>query len=314
MASLLADRRRRLEVDKKEKDAAEKAERKAKADARREAMNTAPSSAKAKQATYAQQQRQRQHEARLERERIVRQIEHDKVERREKEERRKALAREETNKNSEANQSMAQGSPDALNRPQPTKSKECAMQVRIFDGSTIRSRFPSNQTLRTNVRAWVDGERSDGDIPYTFKQILAPMPNRILSISEEEESLQDLGLTPSATLVMVPVQGYTAAYSGDQGLIHKGASLGYNVVSSGARMVTGAMGTFLGLGRATAAQPENNITTPEGTEQASDPASRTSSINVRTLHDQRQDRGDHQLYNGNQVSLKLSYPIFLYRS
>ena len=54
-----------------------------------------PNSAKGKQATYAAQQRKRQQEAKLERDRILQQIEHDKAERKEKEEQRKALARAE---------------------------------------------------------------------------------------------------------------------------------------------------------------------------------------------------------------------------
>ena len=68
---LLTERRQRLERDKKDKDAAEKAEKKAKADARRDAVANDPNSAKAKQASYAQQQRKRQQEAKLERERIL---------------------------------------------------------------------------------------------------------------------------------------------------------------------------------------------------------------------------------------------------
>ena len=306
--NLLADRRRRLEVDKQEKEAAEKAERKAKADARQASMSADPTSAKAKQATYAQQQRKRQHEAKLERERILRQIEHDKAERKEKEEQRKALAR------AEAEAEGSDGAGGLINQqlsnelshgPRLAKAKECAIQVRMFDGSTIRNRFPSEQTLRTNVRPWVDKERLDGDLPYTFKQILAPLPNRTLSISEEEESLQSLSLTPSATLVMVPVPGYTVAYSGNQGIVSRGAAAGYNVVSAGAGFVSGALGTFLGLGQATV--PAENQTANESSVQAAselDIRSNAPGINIRTLRDQRERGEDHQLYNGNQVSFR----------
>lgn len=150
--NLLADRRRRLEIDKKEKDAADKAERKAKAEARKEAMVVAPDSAKAKQATYAAQQRKRQQEAKLERERILRQIEHDKAERKEKEERRKAIAKAEAEGNDGAGGLVDQQLASEVNSSRSTTSKECAVQVRLFDGSTIRSRFSSDHTLRGNVR------------------------------------------------------------------------------------------------------------------------------------------------------------------
>lgn len=310
--NLLADRRRRLEIDKKEKDNAEKAERKAKAEARKEAMVVAPDSAKAKQATYAAQQRKRQQEAKLERERILRQIEHDKAERKEKEERRKATAKAEAEGIDGAGGLVDQQLASEVNFPKPTGSKECAVQVRLFDGSTVRSRFPSDQTLRGNVRPWVDQQKLDDDVPYTFKQVLTPMPNRTLSISEEEESLQSLGLTPSATLVTVPVQGYTAAYSGGQGIVSKGASAGYNVVSAGAGIVTGALGTFLGLGRATITGEPPGIHDATMQENADSDATGTESgINIRTLRDQRDDQDDHQLYNGNQVTCPLGYPFDL---
>ena len=297
---LLADRRRKLEIDKEEKEAAENADKKAKLDARQAVIMSDPNSAKGKQATYAAQQRKRQQEARLERDRILQQIEHDKAERKEKEEQRKALARaavEEKDDSALANEQLK----NEINRSKTTRSKECAIQVRMFDGSTIRHKFPSEATLRTDVRAWIDKERLDGDIPYTFKQILTPLPNRTLSISDEEESLQSLGLTPSATLVMVPVQGYTAAYD-HQGLVSRGASTGYSVIAGGAGMITGALRTVLGLGQATVQtnEPQSNaaVDDPEPERRGAG-----SNINIRTLGDQREGRDAHHLYNGNQVRL-----------
>ena len=296
---LLAERGQRLERDKKDKDTAEKAERKAKSDARRDAISTNPESAKAKQASYAQEQRKRQQEAKLERERILREIENDKAARKEKEEQRKALAKAEAGENDGADGLVDQQLAREAAHSRPKTTKECAVQVRLFDGSTIRQRFPADQTLRSHVRPWIEDQRSDGDTPYTFKQILTPMPNRTVSISEEEESLQSLGLTPSATLVMVPVQGYTAAYGGEPGIVSKGFSTGYNILSTGAGMITGALGTFLGVGQASQ-QAEQASSTPESSAQQV--MSTGSRINVRTLRDQRPDKDDHQLYNGNQVS------------
>ena len=298
--NLLADRRRKLESDKKEKEAAENADRKAKADARQAAILSDPNSAKGKQATYAAQQRKRQQEAKLERDRILQQIEHDKAERKEKEEQRKALARAEAEEKDDSALADEQLK-NEINRSKPTRSKECAIQVRMFDGSNIRHKFSSDATLRTDVRAWIDKERLDGDIPYTFKQILTPLPNRTLSISDEEESLQSLGLTPSATLIMVPVQGYTAAYD-HQGLVSRGASTGYSVIAGGAGMITGALRTVLGLGQATGQtnEPQEN---PAVGATESETRGAGSNINIRTLRDQREGRDGHQLYNGNQVSI-----------
>ena len=295
--SVLEQRRLRLERDKKEKDAKAKAERKAIAEARRNLDQAEPGSAQGKQASYAQEQRKRQQEAKLERERILRVIENDKAVRREKEEQRKAQAKAEAEgadgADGLANEQLARE--EAQHKSKSTK--DCALQVRLFDGSTIRQRFLPDQTLREHVRPWIEEQRPDEATPFTFKHILTPMPNRTLSISDEEETLQSLGLTPSATLVMVPVQGYTAAYAADSGILSRGVSACYNVIYAGAGMVTGALGTFLGIGQ-TASQAEQATTTPEQPPQASSTGSR---INVRTLRDQRSDRDDHQLYNGNQV-------------
>ncbi|KAL8823192.1 MAG: hypothetical protein Q9191_006092, partial [Dirinaria sp. TL-2023a] len=299
--SVLEERRQRLERDKREKDAKAKAERRAIAEARRDTNQAEPGSAKSKQASYAQQQRKRQQEAKSERERILRDIENDKAARREKEEQRKALAKAEAEAadgaDGLANEQLARE--DAQSKSK--SSSDCALQIRLFDGSTIRHRFPSDQTLRSHVRPWIEEQRSDGATPFTLKHILTPMPNRTLSISDEEDNLQSLGLAPSATLVMVPVQGYTSAYADDSGLLSRGVSACYNIVTAGAGMITGALGTFLGIGH-TAPHPEQATTAPE---QSSPQASTTGSkINVRTLRDQRSDRDDHQLYNGNQLNFE----------
>ena len=304
---LLTNHRQRLEVDKREKEAAEKAERRAKVEAQSKATEIELNSAQAKQASYAQQQRKRQQKARLERERILSRIESDKQVRREKEELRKTLSKAAAEGNDGASRLVDQ---QVLSEVAGSRSRICkdtTVQVRLLDGSTIRSRFNPDQTLHTHVRAWIDEKRCDGDIPYTLKQILTPLANRNITISEEEESLRLLGLIPSATLVMVPVQGYTAAYSGTPNLISRGLSAGYNVVSLGISMVTGVLGTFVGLGQGQS--PSTEPSTPaQTTPVSSDPRARgtRNEINIRTLHDQREGPDDHQLYNGNQVCSSLS--------
>ncbi|KAL9126591.1 MAG: hypothetical protein Q9217_004383 [Psora testacea] len=310
--SLLAERRNKLEKDRKEKEAAEKAESSARAQARNATVTLDPNSAKAQQATFAQQQRQRQYDAKLERERIVRQIEQDKIERREREERRKALAKAasegfdaigEDGKSQSAEPTYNCHSTTSNHAPKVSKSPECALQVRLLDGSTIRSKFLSKNTLRTHVRQWVRETRLDGEIPYSFKQILAPSPNRMLSISDEETTLQDLGLAPTSTLVMVPVQNYTAAYTADEGLLSRGTASGYNVISTGARMVIGALGTFLGFGQTTAQEQTDGLDQRRGEGAVAEqrPSAAILGTNVRTIHDQQNERDVHQLYNGNQV-------------
>ena len=300
--NLLAERRRRLEKDKEEKEAKEKAERKAKSDSRKDSVTADPNSAKAKQFTYAQQQRQRQQDARKERERILRQIEHDKAERKEKEELRKALAKEEAEGDDGAGGLVKKQLLHELDGgSSPAGGNKCAIQVRMLDGATIRNRFGSEHTLGSSVRDWVDHQRSDGDVPYTFKHILTPLPNRSLSISDEEESLRSLDLVPSATLIMVPVKDFTASYSTNQGSLSKGISALYDFFVGIASLVLEALATFLGL-RQNAEPEQIDADSGASTSTSTHDKAVTSRVNVRTLQDQQDDREHHQLYNGNQVS------------
>ena len=304
LQNVFDERRRRLEADKEQKDAAEIAERKTKAKAKRIELETAePDSARAKQATYAQLQKKRQQEARHERERILKVIQNDKLERRQKDELCKALNRVQENVSDGAEGLVNKQLFNEVNQSSSKDIRQCAVQVRLFDGSTIRARFSPAQTLRLDVRSWVDHERTDGDSPYTFRQILAPKPNRSISISEEEESLETLGLMPNATLVMVPVQDYTIAYTNGNGLVSRGFNAGYELVSGSVGLVTRALGTFLGLGQR--AQP---VAQGERGHRATVDPSRVNlngsaqAIDIRTLRDQQVNRERQQFYNGNQVS------------
>ncbi|KAI9703266.1 MAG: hypothetical protein M1836_007832 [Candelina mexicana] len=317
---LLSDRRLRLEAERKGREAAEKAERIAKAKLRREeaeaeAAKSASDSFGKKELSYAEQQRKRQRDARQERERILKLVENDKMERKEKEARRKAQAMEDTNgvsPTADSSSILQQRSSKGMSGDFSLESKQCAIQVRLFDGSTVKTRFPVDGTLRTDVRRWVDNLRIDGDTPYTFKQILSPLPNRSITISEEDDSLQSLRLTPSATLVMIPIQEYTHAYGNTgQGLLSRGISVGYDVLSMGAGIVTGALRPLIGaVGHVAPTHESGETADPSRGQQTqgelSDDVHRRglSSLNVRTLQDQRGTREDRQFYNGNQLNFE----------
>lgn len=291
---LLQDRPR-VEVETKDKDAAENADHRAKAEIRGKSIHAAPDSARAKQASYAHQQRRRQTEERLERERIMREIINDKTARREKEERRRALVRTVTGDTGEPDGLIDEQLSKEVDNTNSMRWKVCALQVRLFDGSTIRRRFASNETLRDHVRAWIDKEGPDGDKPFTLKQILSPMPNRTISISDEDATLQSLGFMPSATLMKIPVQRVSDAYVTDQGIISRGISASYNVTSAGVAMITGLMGTVLGFGQAIPDAEEPAAQLLRGAEGVG------TRVNVCSLRDRRQDRREQQFYNGNQV-------------
>jgi len=296
---LLEERRIRMEANQKAQEDKEKSEREEGAAAKDldpESAKSLPDPKKSSDRKYALLQRKRQQDARDERARILKRVEDDKIERREKE----ALRREQVRAivAGEIADEASTVPVTNLRQAASTRSAECAVQVRLFDGSTIRSRFPSGNTLRTHVRTWVDEQRKDaddGDLPYTFKQILTPLPNRTISISEEEESLQILGLCPSVTMVLVPVKEFTSAYesNGSVGIVSRGVSASVGIVSSGLGLVTGALGSLLWSGTAEPTQSDNST---------ADFQSRSTNVNIQSSRDRRDAPEEHQLYNGNNVS------------
>jgi hypothetical protein len=196
-------------------------------------------------------------------------------------------------------------------RPQPPIPRgppsQYRLQVRLFDGRSIRSSFTPTQTIRGDVRPWLDEHMEDDHRPYNLKHILTPLPNRTLSVAEESQTLRDLSLGSTANLVMVPVQTYTTAYAAAGSLPARGISAVYNVVSGVASTATGIVGSMLGYGSSAPADESQSATPPPG-ENAQRP--RPSGPNIRTLRDQQNERGVSQFYNGNQVGDLEQSPCF----
>ena len=257
------------------------------------------------QAQHAKDQRKRQREAKAERERIVRQIAADKVERRAKEELRKVQAKAESEELQATTINEPVGrSPQTADKGKSVMGKECNLQIRTLDGSTLRRRFPTDQTLGTNVRHWIEQENASRTRPYTFRQILAPLPNRVIADSDEEETLGSLGLAPSATLVMVPVKGSFTATSDQAGFISRLTASIYSIVAGWVALLLHYLRVFLGLDRTDSAQePRKSEVESEGNSTGTKLASRAG-IKIRRLHDQDEKKDDHQLYNGNQLNFE----------
>ncbi|KAG8534255.1 uncharacterized protein KY384_001099 [Bacidia gigantensis] len=309
---LLSERRSKLEKKKEENDAALKAERKAKAKERAATLGVDPKTLDSKQAQYAQQRRQRETEARAERERVLRLIEHDKAERKEREEQRKRTAIVETANHSGTDR-QEHGQPPILDPAQQRilkhrssmSSSDCSLQIRLMDGSSIRSRFLSTDTLGSNVKPWIDRQRSDGGTPYSLKQILSPAPNRTLSITEERNTLQELGLLPTCTLVLVPIHGYTTVYNQNNGIVSKGLSTCYNGISAVVKLIMTvllALLEILHLKPSRRTMHENEQDAQHHNLKKPTPGT-TSGIKIHGLRDQR-DRDEKQYYNGNQLNFE----------
>jgi hypothetical protein len=307
------------EEDEHKETEAERKARIAKAKGKQRAVepeSAATVVAKEAQANAAAELRKKKREDRQELERIQALIEADKKARRQRREEERA-ARQTTAPQPQAAQLAS------TSRRAPATGKSVNLQVRLFDGSTMRSSFPPSATLAADVRPWVDKAlKSLPDAqsfpPYNFKQILAPLPSRTIDVSDEARQLDQLDLYPSATLVVVPVADYTEAYAdaGGQGLLgyaYKGINGLWGMGSSALGTVGGVLGTVTGYNSAQPVQPEQEQpAAQEAGATAGDAAN--SRIRVRTLADQRAEskNSNQQFYNGNQVKKdsELWYRLF----
>ncbi|RSL78747.1 hypothetical protein BHE90_011623 [Fusarium euwallaceae] len=267
---ILADRAAKLaaqrEADKKAK------EERAKADRAKAAMDK--DNAAAHKAADAVRKRKQQDQE--ERARILKRIEDDKAERRMRAEERQKQRAETVETPIEA----------ATKLPSMTKvGSMTALQVRLFDGSTLRSRFKSETALK-EVRSWVDESRTDGKQPYTFKQVLTPLPNKNIDETEEDKAIGDLGLSPSSTLVLIPVKKYVSAYD-DSG----------NIFTRFIYFILGFFTWFFGL----FGSREDRGASQASAHDDDAPASPRDESRIRAFQNQQRDQ---QLYNGNSLNFE----------
>lgn len=329
--SMLAERAQRLETERVKREAAEKAERTARANARRKEAEDAAAAQAGKDRqrstteqtdkqqardAWIYQQKQRKDEAKKERERILAQIESDKQERRAQMQRKKET--EQAAGGSAYSNLPATSSPTG-SKPTPAASAQwCNLQIRLFDGSSLRGKFASDADISTAVRTWVKEASPVGgaDIPYNFRQILAPLPSRTIEVGEETKSLLELGLVPSATLVLVPVAGATDAYSAaGRGYMSSALHAAYWAANTAYGIVGSALSYVPGFGPSTngpymgGVGDEQEQSNAEGAKMAdADSMGPSSGSMVKTLADQRKEREKAQqnteFYNGNSSAFQ----------
>jgi UBX domain len=241
---------------------------------------------------YIRMQKEREQKQKDERERIKQQIKADREERRRLEQLRK-----------QPETVTETGAPSSV--PAKPKSTEIRVQVRTFDGSTLRQSFRPTSTIAKDVRPWVD-ETSQQTAPYNLKLILTPLPNRNIEAGEEEQTLPDLGIKGSCTLVMVPVQGYVESYtgSGPANIVGSAVSGGYNLLSGTAGALFGGVRSVLGYGQTD--QEANPSSSAPNTPAAGTASASPNQVRVRSLADQRAEasKRDQQFYNGNSTNFQ----------
>ncbi|KAL6797599.1 hypothetical protein GGI42DRAFT_77370 [Trichoderma sp. SZMC 28013] len=286
---ILAERAAKLKAQKEEAERKAKEERakvqeKAKAEAQAGANTDG-----AKKYQQAEELKKKRLAEQEERRRILKRIEDDKEERR-----MRASAKEQQKIESQKADDAASSNSAKLSKlPSTTRVSEMAsIQVRLFDGSTIRSRFKTASPLK-EVRRWVDENRGEGNAPYTFKQVLTPLPNKNIDSTEENKALGELGLVPSSTLVLIPVQKYSSAYSAAEQQQKSFFSKFLAMILGFFTWLLSLIG--LGGGQREAARERGSSDTTART------ASEERNRRVRGLQNLQRD---HQLYNGNSLNFE----------
>lgn len=287
------------------------------------AASTTTTNSAQKAARDALQKKQREDAEELRR--IKARIEQDKAE-------RKAQAEARRSEREQKHTADTATPPRTNPSTRGSQAQTVHLNIRLFDGRTIRSAFPRTATLENEVRKWIDTEftkldPADPNVqnralpPYFFRHILAPQPSRELSAGDENQTLGDIDLAPSATLVLVPVKGYADAYGGSGTNLLAGTSSGiisgaFGLLSSTVGYAGGILGSFLGTG--SAPQPSQGQAVGGGSASGGQPGSQRSEreeeagIRVRTLADQRaREPRSQQFYNGNQVSSRVLHEYFI---
>lgn len=200
------------------------------------------------------------------------------------------------------------------------------IKVRLFDGSSAHETFPASATLAGEVRRWVNKQLVDYEdyqkwkkkaprgFAYQFRVILSPLPNVIVEDSEELVSLEDLGLCPSATLVLVlPVIPEKVP---SKNPVLRLATAVANWFVWLFAIITGIILTFFGRRLAV---PEPVAANHAGRDNVGGQKDATATgadrrgtgsgtgIKIRRLHDQDAQK-DYQLYNGNSVCFPPTLP------
>ncbi|KAK4102150.1 UBX-domain-containing protein [Parathielavia hyrcaniae] len=307
--ALLAERSAKLAERKKKEEEEAKRQRvdKAKAKAEAEASGSKKPDDRSK---YEATLKKKQREAREERERIRKAIADDKAARAA----RKAAAEAERKEAAASEKAdPAPFAPASQLLPRTGQlSEHCALQVRLFDGSTIRSRFSSHETLK-DVRKWVDETRGSNREAYTFKVLLTPLPSKTIDTTEENKSLQALGLVPSSTLILLRVPKYSAAYSSGTTSVADGAQgnafqgfIDYilALITGFFSSVVAFFSTLLNTAGPPTAVPEPSHPQVSQSQAASDAALRRRGGRIRGLDHTGGQPNDQQFYNGNSTNFE----------
>ncbi|KAK7104054.1 UBX domain-containing protein 1-like [Littorina saxatilis] len=141
----------------------------------------------------AEERRREKLEEKMARQRVKDEIEKDKIE-------RAARFAKQT-----PSSPPAQASPAASTPAAPAEKKEydeARLQIRLTNGQALTQTFKAKETLAA-VRVYVQMNRSDGSGPFT---LMTSFPRKVFTEDDMGKPLTELGLVPSAVLMVTKTQ------------------------------------------------------------------------------------------------------------
>ncbi|VDN50158.1 unnamed protein product [Dracunculus medinensis] len=81
-------------------------------------------------------------------------------------------------------------------------SEFCCLQIRLPDGSVMKEKFKSVETLAA-VYTWIEMNRTDEPQHHYPFSLMTPFPRKVYDGEDREAPLKSLGLCPSASMVIV---------------------------------------------------------------------------------------------------------------
>ncbi|EDO16448.1 hypothetical protein Kpol_1066p12 [Vanderwaltozyma polyspora DSM 70294] len=153
------------------------------------------------QKIYQQEVMKQKKLERKERERILRLVQADKQERKDRELSQKQIVDDISDE--EIIEVVPTEVNDNIKKSEKYENlKDCKLLIKLTNSDSLKNTFDSDKTLR-DVRDWVDENRTDGTVSYLFHR---NVPRVTFSPEDESKSLTDLELTPRSVLILDPCE------------------------------------------------------------------------------------------------------------
>jgi hypothetical protein len=128
-------------------------------------------------------------------------------------------------------------------------------------------------------------------------KLFAQFPNRNYDIGDEQRTLLELKLCPSATLIMKPIKNASTAYASSSPLLTSGTSWMNYLYSAGDSIYQ----SVSQVGTSVASYLVTPTEVPEHGQRLGSSSNQPRS-NINTLQNTKKNDDDKQTYNGNSVN------------